>query len=149
MDVGTTEKLDLRALGGNDNTVINNLSGTPVNTVVVDGGEGNDTFIGSALRETFLGGGGNDTARFGAGDFFDMGADTDEIEFFATNGNDNIHVDAKQRDGNDELFLHGNVGNQRAVFNNGEIVTVFTLGGNDKVKIHNKASDLWDVNVVD
>ncbi len=149
MDVGTTEKLDLRALGGNDNTVINNLSGTPVNTVIVDAGAGEDTFIGSSLQETFLGGPDNDLARFGDGDFFDMGAGADEIQFFATNGNDNIHVDAKQRGGNDELFFHGNIGNQLAVFNNGEIVTVFTLGGNDKVKIHNKAADLWDINVVD
>lgn len=128
--------------------MINNLAGTPVTDVVVDAGEGEDTFVGSSLHETFLGGGGNDLARLGGGDFFDMGAGTDEIQFFATNGNDNIHVDAKQRGGNDELFFHGNIGNHRAVFNNGEIVTVFTLGGDDKVKVHNKAADLWSVNIV-
>jgi Ca2+-binding RTX toxin-like protein len=148
MDVGTTEKIDLRALGGNDQTTIHDLSATDVRQVVVDAGEGNDTFAGSSLHETFLGGGGDDSAVFGEGDFLDMGAGTDELVFFASSGNDNIHIDRKSRGGNDEVIFHGNVGNQSAVFNNGETITVHTAGGRDKVKVHKRAAEIWDVNVV-
>ena len=146
MDVGTTERIDLRALGGNDQTTINDLSATDVTTVVVDAGAGNDTFVGSALHETFLGGADNDTARFGDGDFLDMGAGTDELQYFGTNGFDNIHVDAKSTGGGDtEVIFHGNVGRESGIFNNGERLTVLTLGGDDKVKVHKRADDLWDV----
>ena len=147
MDVGTTERIDLRALGGNDGTTINDLSGTGVTSVIVDAGEGNDTFVGSALAETFRGGAGDDTARFGAGDFLDMGAGTDTLQFFGTNGHDNIHIDANDRGADTEIRFHGTVGNQTAIFNGGERVAVFTLAGNDKVKVHKRAAELWDVDV--
>jgi len=149
MDVGTTEQIDLRAFEGNDATTINNLDGTDVTDVIVDGGAGNDTFVGSALSETFLGGTGNDIAAMGDGDFFDMGDGIDALHFVGTDGQDNIHVSASTNQGLDEAFFHGTVGTQRAVFENGEIVTVFTLGGDDKVKRHKSATALWDVQVVD
>jgi Ca2+-binding RTX toxin-like protein len=148
MDVGTTEKVDLRALGGNDATTIHDLSATAVTNVVVDGGDGNDSFVGSALHETFLGGAGNDTAVFGDGDFLDMGAGTDELSFFASPDFDNIHLDAKSRGSDTDVIFHGNVGLQSAVFNNGEVVTIHTVAGPDKVKVHKRAEELWTVNVV-
>jgi Ca2+-binding RTX toxin-like protein len=147
MDVGTTEKLDVRALGGDDATTIHDLSGTGVTNIFVDGGDGNDSFVGSALPETFLGGAGNDTAVFGDGDFLDMGAGTDELSFFASPDNDNIHLDAKPLGGSDtQVIFHGNVGLHSAVFDNGEIVTIHTVGGNDKVTVHKRADELWTVN---
>ncbi|MCI0675664.1 MAG: hypothetical protein L0Y42_07815 [Phycisphaerales bacterium] len=149
MDVGTTEQIDLRAFGGDDATTINDLDGTDVTDVIVDAGPGNDTFVGSALPETFLGGEGDDTTTMGDGDFFDMGAGIDELHFFGTTGKDNIHVDAKTDTDHDEAFFHGTIGNQLAVFDNGEIVTVFTQGGDDKVKVHNKAANLWDIEIVE
>jgi len=148
MDVGTTEQIDLRAFGGDDATTINDLDGTDVTDVIVDAGAGNDSFVGSSLKETFLGGDGDDTATMGNGDFFDMGAGIDTLQFFGTTGFDNIHVDAKTNGPHDKAFFHGTIGNQKAVFENGEIVTVFTQGGDDKVKVHTKAANLWDVQIV-
>ena len=147
MDAGTTERIDLRALGGNDGTTINDLSGTGVTSVIVDAGDGNDTFVGSALAETFRGGGGDDTARFGAGDLLDMGAGTDTLQFFGTDAHDNIHIDANSNGADTEIRFHGTVGNQTAIFNGGERVAVFTLAGSDKVKVHKRAAELWDVDV--
>ncbi len=149
MDVGTTERIDLRALGGDDAVTINDLAGTGVTDVVVDAGAGNDSFVGSALAESFHGGEGDDTARFGDGDFFDMGAGTDTLLFFGTTGRDNIHVQARTRAGLDEAFFHGTVGPRLAVFDGGEAVTVFTEGGDDKVKVHNNAAQRWAVDVVE
>ncbi len=149
MDVGTTEQIDLRALGGDDATTINNLDDTDVTDVIVDAGPGADSFVGSALEETFLGGEGDDTTTMGDGDFFDMGAGIDMLHFFGTTGKDSIHVDAKTNGDHDEAFFHGTLGRQRAVFENGETVTVFTQGGNDRVKVHRKAANLWDVEIVE
>ncbi len=149
MDVGTTEQIDLRALGGDDATTIRNLDDTDVIDVIVDAGPGNDSFVGSSLEETFLGGEGDDTVTMGAGDFFDMGAGIDALHFFGATGKDNIHVDAKTNGDHDVAFFHGTLGNQRAVFENGEVVTVFTQGGDDKVKVHKKAANLWDVEIVE
>ena len=147
MDVGTTEKIDLRALGGDDATTIHDLSGTGVTDVFVDGGPGNDTFVGSALAEVFLGGDGDDTATLGDGDFFDMGAGFDTLIAHGTAGRDEIHLDALFRQGHDEAFLFGTVGRQRAVFDHGEAVTLQTDGGDDRVTVHRKAADRWDVSV--
>lgn len=148
MDCGTTEKLDVRALGGDDATVIHDLSGTGVTQVIVDGGAGNDTFVGSALPEVFLGGDGDDTATLGDGDFFDMGAGTDTLLVHATDSRDEIHFDALFQQGHEEAFLHGTVGRQKAVFDNGEAVTIFTEDGEDRTTVHRKAAARWDVRVV-
>jgi len=148
MDVGTTEKLDVRALGGDDATTIHDLSGTGVTQVIVDGGPGNDTFVGSALGEVFLGGDGDDTATLGDGDFFDMGAGFDTLLVRGTDGRDAIHFDALRREGHEEAFRFGTIGSERAVFDNGEAVTILTEGGDDRVTVHRKAAALWDVNVV-
>ena len=148
MDVGTTEKIDLRALGGDDATTIHDLSGTGVTEVFVDGGAGNDTFVGSALGEVFLGGDGDDTATLGDGDFFDMGAGFDTLLVRGTDARDEIHFDALRHQGHDEAHRFGKAGDERAIFDNGEAVTIFTEGGDDRVTVHRKAAALWDVNVV-
>lgn len=149
MDGGTTEKIDLRALGGNDDTTINDLSATAVTTIIVDAGDGNDTFSGSSLHETFLGGPGNDSAIFGEGDFFDMGADQDNLTFLGTEGHDNIHIDHALVDGNDQVIFFGTIGRQSAIFNNGETITVNTFGPGhskkDKVKLQPRLGDLWEL----
>ena len=148
MDCGTTEKFDVRALGGNDATTIHDLSGTGVIQVFVDGGAGNDTFVGSALPEVFLGGDGDDTATLGDGDFFDMGDGFDTLLVRGTDARDSIHFDALPRQGHAEAFRFGTGVNERAIFDNGEAVTIFTEAGDDKVTVHHKAAALWDVNIV-
>jgi Ca2+-binding RTX toxin-like protein len=56
MDVHDTERVDLRALGGIDNTVVNDLSGTDVKNVMLD-----LATDGAADTTTINGTGGNDT----------------------------------------------------------------------------------------
>lgn len=149
MDCGTTEKLDVRALGGDDATTIHDLSGTGVTQVFVDGGAGNDTFVGSdSVGEVFLGGDGDDTATLGDGGVFDGGAGFDTLLVHGTDSRDEIHFDAQFRQSHEEAFLFGTVGKQRTVFDNGEAVTIFTDAGDDRVSVHRKAAALWDVHVV-
>ena len=149
MDVGTTERIDLRAFDGNDATTINNLDATDVTDIIVDAGPGNDSFVGSNLQESFLGGPGNDMATMGQGDTFDMGDGVDALQFFGTADHDSIHVDARTDSGLVEALFFGTIETQRAIFENGEIVTVFTLGGGDNVKSHKRAAQLWEIEVID
>ena len=95
----------------------------------------------------FLGGDGDDTATFGDGDFLDMGAGFDKLLYRGTAGQNEVHFDALLRLGHEEAFFFGTVGNQRAVFDNGEAVTLFAEG-DDRVTVHRKAADRWDVDVV-
>jgi Ca2+-binding RTX toxin-like protein len=73
MDVDDTERVDLRALGGVDNTVVNDLSATDVKNIVLD--LAND---GAADTTTINGTGGNDTITItpnaGAVDVAGLGA---------------------------------------------------------------------------
>jgi Ca2+-binding RTX toxin-like protein len=61
MDVDDTEKLDVRALGGNDSVTIGDLGATDTRQVFVDGGEGDDVLTGGPGRDTFVGGLGADS----------------------------------------------------------------------------------------
>jgi Ca2+-binding RTX toxin-like protein len=116
--------------------------------LIVDGGAGNDSFVGSALPEVFLGGDGDDRATFGDGDFFDMGAGFDALLVHGSDARDVIQFDAIRRQGREEALLVGTLGSARAVFDNGEAVTIFTEDGDDKVHVHRKAAAIWDVDIV-
>jgi Ca2+-binding RTX toxin-like protein len=76
--------------GSTSNDVIQ-ASGT--NAVYIDGDQGNDSLVGSALAETIHGGWGNDTIMAGAGNDYidDVGFDTDYIDA----GEDNDLIDLK------------------------------------------------------
>ena len=56
--------------GTTDNNVLNFTGVTLINVPLVDGGDGNDSIIGSAGGDTIAGGYGNDTLIGGAGDDF-------------------------------------------------------------------------------
>src|SRR6185436_2777609 len=102
MDAGSTEKLDVRALGGNDTVTIGDLRATPTIQTFVDGGDGDDTLVGGLGKDelrgngdidvlnggtstngddnepdAIFGGAHNDFATFGEGDTFDLGAGSD------------------------------------------------------------------------
>jgi Ca2+-binding RTX toxin-like protein len=75
LNVGSTEALDLRGLGGDDSFVA--AAGTPL-AVIADGGPGNDAFTGADEPDTFLGDSGNDTLNGGAGPDLLDGQDGDD-----------------------------------------------------------------------
>jgi Ca2+-binding RTX toxin-like protein len=75
LDIGTSELLDVRGLGGDDTFVAQ--PGTPL-AVLADGGDGNDALTGAEEQDTFFGGPGNDTLTGGgANDLLD-GQDGDD-----------------------------------------------------------------------
>lgn len=77
LDVGSTEALDLRGLGGDD--AFTAAPGTPL-AVLADGGPGNDALAGAEEPDTFLGGDGRDTLAGGAGpDLLDGQAGDDAL----------------------------------------------------------------------
>ena len=63
MDVNATEKLDVRALGGNDTVTILDLAATATRQVFVDGGADDDILNGGPGRDTLVGGLGLDNLR--------------------------------------------------------------------------------------
>jgi Ca2+-binding RTX toxin-like protein len=63
MDVNATEKLDVRALGGNDTVTVLDLTATATRQVFIDGGEGDDILNGGPGRDTLVGGLGVDNLR--------------------------------------------------------------------------------------
>jgi Ca2+-binding RTX toxin-like protein len=86
------EIVDLQTQGGDDRITINDLSGTRVRTVFVDGGTGNDVIDGSLQMATNLamnlfGNAGNDTISGGAGrDWLDGGEGDDTLDATRNDG---------------------------------------------------------------
>ncbi|MBW4691969.1 MAG: hypothetical protein KME27_09395 [Lyngbya sp. HA4199-MV5] len=94
------DNLTINGLAGNDVIDASNLAAnlfrlTPDGRLTLDGGAGDDQFIGSAGRDVFLGGRGNDVALMGAGD-----------DLFVWNpGDDNDVLDGQA--GFDTMFFNG------------------------------------------
>jgi Ca2+-binding RTX toxin-like protein len=78
LDVGSSELLDVRGLGGDDTFLAK--AGTPL-AVLADGGTGNDALTGAAEDDTFFGGVGNDTLTGGTGNDLIDGNDGDDQLF--------------------------------------------------------------------
>ncbi|MBA4062360.1 MAG: hypothetical protein C0501_01380 [Isosphaera sp.] len=97
------ETVDLKPQTGNDTVTVNNLAGTDVLRVTVDGGLGDDTINGSGQLSTTVrlilqGGAGNDTVTGGAGnDTLTGAAGNDTLN--GGGGNDTLDGG----DGNDSL----------------------------------------------
>lgn len=66
--ITTTETVVMQTGGGNDTITVTNLTGTGVNNVVGDGGDGNDVLNGSAANRQlqFFGGAGDDVVSGGS-----------------------------------------------------------------------------------
>ena len=136
------DRLTVRALGGDD---VIEASTLPTNLIglTLDGGIGEDIFIGSPGDELFRGGDGNDTALMGAGD--------DTFEWIPGDDNDTLEGQA----GSDRLFFTGagvsedveimanggrvlflrNVANVAMDSNDVEIFEFKALGGADNVTV--------------
>ena len=116
-NIGSTEVIDTRTNGGNDKVTLNDLASVPnLQTIVVDGGEGDDVINGTNLNAalSFIARGreGNDILFGGAGNDVLIGDDGRDI-IIANAGNDH---------------LNGGNGNDILISGDGNDVLI---GGND------------------
>ncbi|MEZ6059238.1 MAG: calcium-binding protein [Planctomycetaceae bacterium] len=123
LDVGTTERLDVNSLGGDD--VITASAGLAGLIVLdLDGGDDNDTITG---------GDGNDILRGGNGDDTLIGLD----------GNDNMQGGA----GNDTLI--GGKGDDRMFGQDGDDLLIWNNGDNNDLMEGGAGNDIVQVNGAD
>jgi Ca2+-binding RTX toxin-like protein len=164
IDIGTSEKLNLNANGGEDQfSATGNLAA--LIAITVDGGTGNDTVLGSNGNDLLLGGDGNDfldgqqgsdTAQLGAGDDvfqWDPGDGSDVVEgqdgtndtmlFNGANIAENFVASANGQ----RLRFTRNIGNITMDVDDVESLTVKALGGADNITVDElSATDLVNVN---
>jgi Ca2+-binding RTX toxin-like protein len=135
VDMDDVETVTMRTQSGDDNIVVNDMTGTDVQMVVSDGGIGNDSIDGSLanVRQLILGGDGNDKLAGGSRQDTISGGMGDDF-LFGNDGADTLNGDA----GNDSLdggrgadTLLGGDGND--VLSGGADTAIDTLvGGNGK-----------------
>ena len=164
LDMGTTENLVLNMNGGDDSFSATGNLATLIK-VIVDGGSGNDTILGSNGNDTLLGGDGNDFIDGQQGnDTVFLGAGNDVFQWDPGDGSDLV----EGQDGTDTMLFNGSAGDEifameanggRLRFtrnigsivmdvNDVETVTVNALGGADTVNIGDLgATDVKTVNV--
>jgi Ca2+-binding RTX toxin-like protein len=164
LDIGTSEKLELKMNGGDDSfSATGNLAA--LIQITVDGGAGNDTILGSNGADLLIGGNGNDfidgqqgndTAQLGAGD--------DVFQWDPGDGSDLV----EGGDGNDTMLFNGSAGAEqftasanggRALFtrslgnivmdlNDVERIDLNALGNTDQVTVNDlSGTDVVEVNV--
>jgi Ca2+-binding RTX toxin-like protein len=116
IDIGTSENLTLNANGGNDSfSATGNLAA--LIQIVVDGGTGNDTLLGSNGADVLLGGDGNDFVDGNQGnDTALMGAGDDTFQWDPGDGSDIV----EGQDGADKMLFNGaNIAERMDVSANG------------------------------
>ena len=139
IDIGTSEKLVLNANGGVDSfSATGNLAA--LIEIIVDGGAGNDTILGSN---------GIDLLRGGDGDDFVDGQQGNDVAFLGV-GNDTFQWDpgdgsdvVEGQDGSDRLLFNGSAGSEAftASANGGRVQFTRNLG--------NIVMDLDDIEAID
>ena len=139
IDIGTSEKLALKANGGNDSfSATGNLAA--LIGITVDGGPGDDTILGSNGADHLLGGDGEDFVDGQQGnDVAILGADADVLQWDPGDGSDTI----EGQDGTDTMLFNGSAGSEsfEASPNGGRLRFTRNLG--------NIVMDVDDLEVVD
>ena len=109
----------------------------------LEGNNGNDQLTGGPGADTLLGGNGNDAADSDLNDFIDLGAGEDGFVVQGTSGNDTILI-RREEDANGPVAVV-TINGQEVRFNylDGETVTVFASGGNDRVEMDASAGAFW------
>jgi Ca2+-binding RTX toxin-like protein len=151
----TTDTLQINALGGDDTIDASALPAGKIN-LIENGGDGNDTLIGSKGGDLVIGGRGNDIAFMGAGDDTFVwnpgdGSDTvegqagvDTLQFNGANVNENIDLSAN----GSRLRLFRDVGNVTMDVDGTERVNVVALGGADTITVNDlTGTAVTEVNV--
>jgi Ca2+-binding RTX toxin-like protein len=137
------DQLKVSAGAGDD---VIDASGLPANHIglILDGGAGNDTILGSHGNDTVIGGTGNDVALLGAGDdlfiwnpgdgsdVVDGGAGFDTLDFRGANANENVSISAHD----DHVLFSRDVGNVTMDLHSIERIQFEALGGTDNVVVN-------------
>jgi Ca2+-binding RTX toxin-like protein len=145
----------VQALGGDDVVDASTLPAAVVD-LVLQGGLGGDTFIGSPGNDSFVGGDGDDLALFGAGNdtfTWNPGDDNDTIEGQA--GSDrllfngaNIAEDIDIAPNGGRVRFFRNVASVTMDSNDLETIDFNALGGADNITLNDMSgTDLTQVNV--
>ena len=137
-----TDKLTVNGLGGNDTINASKLPAAAIQ-LVLDGGAGNDTIIGSAGKDTINGGDGNDFIDGNQGDDLALlGAGNDVFQWDPGDGSDVVEGQA----GVDTMLFNGaNASENIDIAANGERVRFFrdvaniTMDLNDVERIEFRA----------
>jgi len=165
IDIGTSEKLLVNAKGGNDSFFGGTGLGA-LTAVVVDGGTGDDSLIGTSGADTLIGGDGadfidgnagidvgllgtgNDVFRWDPGDGSDVvegGAGSDLLLFNGADGNEDVDLSAAKHG---RLRFFRTQGNITMDVNDTESVQFNALGGADNITIHDlQQTDVNDVSL--
>jgi Ca2+-binding RTX toxin-like protein len=164
IDIGTSEKLLLRANGGDDSFVASGSLADLIQ-ITVDTGPGNDSISGSNGADQLFGGDGNDFIDGNQGkDTVFLGAGTDRFQWDTGDGNDTL----EGQGGIDTLLLNGSAvsesfnllafGGRLLVVrqpldvtldaNDFETVTLNALGGADTITVNDlTGTDVTRVNL--
>ena len=136
------DRLTFNAAGGDD-TINAGALATGLLALFVNGGLGNDTFIGSAGTDVFNGGDGNDTALLGGGDdiaVWNPGDDSDVVEGQAGidtlrfNGANIAEIITLSPNGGRALFFR-DIANVTMDLNDTEVIEFNALGGADTITV--------------
>ena len=151
----TGDALTINGFGGNDTIDASALPANAVN-LVLNGGDGDDTIIGTAGNDTVFGGRGNDVALMGKGDdtfVWNPGdgndtvegqAGTDTLLFNGANINENIGISAN---GSRVLFTR-DVANITMDLNGVEHLQFNARGGSDTITVNDlTGTDLSQVGI--
>src|SRR5262245_53852575 len=126
LDIGTTEKLVLNMNGGDDSfSATGNLAA--LIGVTVDGGDGNDTILGTNGADTLLGGDGNDFIDGNQGNALALlGTGDDLFQWDPGDGSDIVEGQA----GLDTLLFNGSAANEifEASANGGRVLFTRNVG---------------------
>jgi Ca2+-binding RTX toxin-like protein len=126
IDIGTSENLVLNANGGNDSfSATGNLAA--LIKIIVDGGAGDDTILGSNGADVLLGGDNNDFIDGQQGnDTVFMGAGNDTFQWDPGDGSDIV----EGQDGADTLLFNGSAGAEifEATANGGRVLFTRNIG---------------------
>jgi Ca2+-binding RTX toxin-like protein len=149
------DRLVLNGLGGDDVIDATSLEAGAVQ-LTMNGGLGNDVFLGSEGDDLINGGDGDDVAFMGAGDdtfVWNPGDDNDTLEgqdgfdtmtFNGSNANENISISAN---GGRVLFFR-DVASVTMDLNDVESIDLHTFGGTDTVTVNDlSGTDIVEVNI--
>ena len=123
MDIGTTEDIEINALGGTDSvTGANGLVTRGLLRMRIDGGDGIDILTGGDTEDTILGGLLDDTLNGGDGNDTLTGGDGNDT-MNGGNGDDTMIWNP----GDDNDILNGEAGNDTMLFNGANVNETITI----------------------